>query len=188
MLGKTELKVYSISAVSNIPPFVIWGLALVFGVGCAILVLRKGWKKGLRVSAVLLLVEWIVFILCSAIIFRDVRVERDFNLIPFDSYFHYPPDSYFIEVATVNVLNIIMFIPLGLLLGLGFRVMTWKKVLLIGLGISFSIELLQFFFKKGLCETDDLIHNLLGCLLGYAIYKLTLRLIRYVQTFFQTSV
>lgn len=188
MPGETELEVYSLGSLSNIPSFIIWGLMVTLGIGCTILVLRQGWRDGLRVSAILLLMEWLFLILCTAVIFRDVRAERDFNLIPFNSYFHISENSYFIEAAAVNVLNVIMFIPVGLLVGLGFRKLTWKKTILIGFGISFSIEILQFFFKKGLCETDDLIHNLMGCLSGYAIYKITLRLIKYVQKLFQTTI
>lgn len=188
MLGGTELKVYTLGPLSSIPLYLIWGLMVVFVIGCVILVMRKGWKGGLRATAFLLLIELLFLIICTAIIFREERVERTFNLIPFDSYYNYPENSYFIEAAAVNVLNVIMFIPVGLLVGLGFRKLTWKKTILIGFGISFSIEILQFFFKKGLCETDDLIHNLMGCLLGYAIYKITLRLIKYVQKLFQTTI
>lgn len=176
MPGETELKVYLLSSLSNIPPFLLWGLVAIFGGGCAVLVLRKGWKGGLRATAFLLLMEWLFLILCTAILFRESRVERAFNLIPFDSYLNYPENSYFIEAAAVNVLNIFMFIPLGLLLGLVLMGMTWNKVLLFGLCISFLIELLQFIFKRGLCETDDIIHNVLGCAVGFAIAKLTLTL------------
>lgn len=172
MPGEVELKVYSLNSLSNIPPLLIWGLAAVLGIGCIILVLKKGWTEGLRASAVLLLAEWLIIILCIAVFFRDVRVERDCNLIPFASYFHYPENSYFIEAAAINVLNIIMFIPVGLLLGLGFREMTWKKALLAGLGVSFLIELSQFIFKRGLFEVDDLIHNVAGCAAGFGIYCL----------------
>lgn len=169
MPGGNELKVYLLSSMSNIPSFLIWGLVAVLVIGCAILILRKEWEEGLRYTAVLLLVEWLILILCTAVIFRDTRVKRNLNFIPFDSYFHYPENSYFIEAAAVNVLNVIMFIPLGLLLGLGFRGMTWEKAILYGLGNSFSIEILQFVFKRGLFETDDLIHNVIGCIIGYKI-------------------
>ena len=51
--------------------------------------------------------------------------------------------------------------------------MTFKRVLFLGGGLSVFIELLQLIFKKGFCETDDVIHNVLGCLIGYYIYRLT---------------
>ena len=46
---------------------------------------------------------------------------------------------------------------------------TFTKVLLIGCGISVTIEALQFFFMRGFSEVDDVMHNTLGCLLGYGI-------------------
>lgn len=33
--------------------------------------------------------------------------------------------------------------------------------------LSSLIEVLQFVFKKGLCELDDVFHNVLGCMIGY---------------------
>ena len=47
-----------------------------------------------------------------------------------------------------------------------------------GLFLSFAIESLQFVLKKGLAETDDIIHNTLGCLIGYGIYTLFYELIQ----------
>ena len=177
MIGETELKVYFLSSMNNIPSFLIWVLVTVFGIGCAFLILRHGWSKGLRTSAILLLAEWTFLILCTAVLFRAAEPVRQCHLIPFWSYTHYPENSYLIEAAAINALNVIMFIPIGLLSGLGFREMTWKKVLLTGLAFSLLIELLQFILKRGLCETDDLIHNILGCMVGFAAFRLSSRLI-----------
>ena len=43
---------------------------------------------------------------------------------------------------------------------------SWKKGLLIGICISFSIELLQLILCRGLFEFDDIIHNSLGFFIG----------------------
>ncbi len=180
MAGVTELKVYFLSSVNNIPSLLVWGFVVVSIIGLGVLVWRNGWREGFRASAVQLLVEWVILILYTAVLLREPHSERQWHLLPLWSYFHNPENSYFIEAAAVNALNVIMFVPVGLLLGIGFKDLTWKSMLMVGAVISVSIELLQFVFKKGLCESDDLIHNLLGCLLGFAIYKLTLRLIRYV--------
>ena len=42
--------------------------------------------------------------------------------------------------------------------------------MMVGAGISVMIELLQLIFKRGLCEVDDVIHNVLGCMVGYGVY------------------
>lgn len=69
-------------------------------------------------------------------------------------------------------MNVVIFIPVGLLLGLGFPKWSWWKILRMGLLFSITIEALQFFTKRGFSETDDIIHNGLGCLLGYSLYLL----------------
>ena len=40
-----------------------------------------------------------------------------------------------------------------------------------GCGISVTIEALQFFFMRDFSEVDDVIHNTLGCLIGYILVK-----------------
>ncbi len=69
-------------------------------------------------------------------------------------------------------MNVIVFVPIGLLVGWTIKNMNWKKVFFIGMGISFSIELLQLVFKRGFAEVDDLIHNTLGCMIGFGVYSL----------------
>ena len=48
--------------------------------------------------------------------------------------------------------------------------------LLIGCSISISIEVLQFCFMKGSSELDDVMHNMVGCLIGWCMVKGYLRL------------
>ena len=38
--------------------------------------------------------------------------------------------------------------------------------------ISATIETLQFFLKRGFAEVDDVMHNMVGCVIGYGVYKL----------------
>ena len=73
-------------------------------------------------------------------------------------------------------MNVLVFIPVGLLLGLSSPSMTWPRVLLIGVGLSVGIETLQFIFLRGFSEFDDVMHNTLGCLMGYGLFRLLFRL------------
>ena len=92
-------------------------------------------------------------------------------MMPFWSYWDYGEHSYFMEMFGENILNVLLFVPIGFLAGCGLRGMTFKKVLFLGGGLSVFIELLQFVFKKGFCETDDVIHNVLGCIIGYGLWR-----------------
>ena len=64
----------------------------------------------------------------------------------------------------------VAFIPIGLLLGISFPGMKWWTVLLTGGAFSLLIETLQFFLRRGFAEFDDVGHNVVGCMVGYAVY------------------
>lgn len=65
----------------------------------------------------------------------------------------------------------VAFIHVGLCLGFTFKHMSWWKALLIGCSISITIEALQFYFLKGFSEVDDVMHNTVGCLIGWFMVK-----------------
>lgn len=71
------------------------------------------------------------------------------------------------------ILNICMFIPLGLLLPLYGKY--WRKAVftyLTGLAFTLLIELAQLVFNRGIFELDDIFNNLLGTMIGYGLYQL----------------
>ena len=68
------------------------------------------------------------------------------------------------------VMNVVVFVPIGLLMGLIYNEEKWWRVIMAGVGVSFTIELLQLLSKNGCCETDDIIHNTVGCVIGYGAY------------------
>ena len=78
------------------------------------------------------------------------------------------------EIIEEILMNIVMFIPVGILVAIYSKgnSANVKKPLLVGFLISFIIEILQLIFCKGCCETNDIIHNTIGCVLGYVVYSL----------------
>ena len=72
--------------------------------------------------------------------------------------------------------NIVLYVPLGFLLPLLWKRANLWKTVLIGFGCTFLIEFLQAFIgRQG--STDDVICNVLGTLVGYAIYLLMKKLL-----------
>ena len=65
------------------------------------------------------------------------------------------------------IMNVIMLAPLGFLIPFFVE----KKPILVGIACSITIELIQLVTKKGYFEIDDIIHNTIGVILGYLIYK-----------------
>lgn len=86
--------------------------------------------------------------------------------------FFYSHDS---GILIENLLNIILFIPLGMLL----CAIHWKKIImelkmatLIGCIFSVIIETLQLVLRRGQFEFDDILHNVLGVIVGFFFVKL----------------
>lgn len=76
--------------------------------------------------------------------------------------------------AVINLVgNVIMFVPLGF-----FTALLWRRFrplwrcLLWGGGIIVCVELTQFATRLGSCDFDDLLLNVIGIGLGYALMKL----------------
>lgn len=71
------------------------------------------------------------------------------------------------EMLKENILNCILLMPYGCLLPVALnKRISWKRGLMIGMGTSFVIELLQLITFRGLFEFDDIIHNGIGCMMG----------------------
>lgn len=167
-----KIREYSLVLFRHIPDSVYEGLASLFLVGVVVLCIWKGLKKGTQFSAALLCTEYIALVFCSTIIFRRPQLERDFNLQPFWSY-NVP------SLFTENIMNVLMFVPIGLLLGVGIKGLKWWNALLVGACLSILIEVLQFVFKKGFSEVDDVMHNTLGCLIGYILCMTIIKIKNY---------
>ena len=77
-------------------------------------------------------------------------------------------------------LNILLFVPLGFLLPWSGAV--WRRLwrtALAALALSVLTEAAQYILRIGLCETDDVIHNTLGAVIGYGYWRLLDRLRRW---------
>lgn len=82
-----------------------------------------------------------------------------------------------IAAPRATVLNVALFLPLGILLPLVWKhFQTMKNTVLFGLGLSVGIELLQILVGRA-TDINDLITNTLGAFLGFVLWK---RLHRFV--------
>ena len=166
---RDEFERYIISLYKDIPQEMYEGLLSIFCVGTVLLLVWKGFKIGLRYSVALLLIEYIFLIFCSTVFFRTTSELRKYDIHPFWSYQAIQDGRE--DLLAENIMNVVVFIPVGLLLSIPFKQVTWWKALLIGCGISAVIEALQFFFLRGFSELDDVMHNTVGCMVGWFMVK-----------------
>lgn len=69
------------------------------------------------------------------------------------------------------ILNIIMFIPWGILVPLCIpRCRKFGNTLILGILGTLTVEVLQFATQRGIFEFDDLFNNTLGTVIGYGIF------------------
>ena len=69
--------------------------------------------------------------------------------------------------------NVIMFLPVGVLVGWIWR---WRG-LWVAFGLSAAIEILQLITARGLCEFDDVIHNMVGTAISVGIVMIGRKLL-----------
>ncbi len=116
------------------------------------------------------LLLFLVILFSSTVFFRPIQVERVYNFTPFWSYYAIGPSRP--DLIYEIIFNVILFFPLGFAFAFAISSPKWWQPLVIGLLLSFSIESLQFIFKSGFSEIDDIIHNTIGSLTGYGFFLL----------------
>jgi glycopeptide antibiotics resistance protein len=132
-------------------------------------------------AAYILLMLWLLFIRHRGVEITDywAQLAGRVNLVPFSSMgsmlrtLWYNPYPAVLWTVVYNIGgNIIMFVPLGFFL----RVLVpkcrkfWRCLGTVAV-IMACVELCQLFTLRGFCEIDDLMLNLLGAAMGWAIAK-----------------
>ena len=97
--------------------------------------------------------------------------HRGINLVPLATIRLFFASGY-LRGILVNVFgNIAAFVPMGLLLPAAFnRTARLYRTLLVTLGVSLMIEIVQYAFGVGAADVDDPMLNLAGGILGYAVF------------------
>lgn len=170
---QNELWEYIVTQISVVPLAVYEVLLSIFLIGLIVLLALYG-RKAIRYILGLFFGEYLFIVYGLTFIFRKASPKVSHYLTPFWSYkrlFLEEPPLLLDEI----IMNVVLFIPVGLLLGSiatkDLKKRQWLVVFLLGFCLSIGIELLQMLFKKGSFEIDDIIHNTIGCLLGFAAWK-----------------
>lgn len=115
---------------------------------------------------------YMVIVLGVTLVNRYGYETEIFRLTPFYSYIE-AWNQYKAADWRNIILNIFMPVPFGFLLpyiAKPFKKLSWT--VLAGLGFTLFIEAAQLILRRGIFETDDLINNTMGVLIGYGFYRL----------------
>ncbi|MCR2821541.1 VanZ family protein [Lederbergia panacisoli] len=178
----------------NMLGYMIVALPFYF-IGRMILLKRKKKRVELRRELILaLFVLYIIGLASQTIIPRwEVGIMGDTGKFYFDVYFFnntahvnlipfYTISQYFTTNANVdnwgglslvNIAgNMFVFSPIGIFVPiLWSRLQSFPKILILGLGVTCFIELIQLFIGRS-TDIDDVILNAIGVMIGYGIYAL----------------
>lgn len=161
---------YIVGLYNDVPLEIYLGLISVFAIGLFLVLKFSNEKNQFQIVSKLLLIEYLSLLFCSTVLFRSGNEDVKYSVEPLWSY-ESIQDGNTVLIAE-NIMNVVAFIPIGFLLGSSFRRMHLWKVFILGICISATVEGLQFYYKRGFAEIDDVIHNTLGCLIGYVVYSL----------------
>lgn len=144
-------------------PWFYYTIAVLLGV-----VVWWVWKK----ASLGLLTGYYILLLAETVLIRKPFVGTHFQPELFWSWRAWSAQKN--QILT----NIVMFIPIGVLVG---RIWRWRG-LWVAAGLSSLIEILQLITARGLMEFDDILHNCFGAAIGIGIAMLFRKLSRDEET------
>lgn len=115
------------------------------------------------------------FVIVYLTLLNRNTIGRKFMLTPFWSYRRFFEGEYF---RSMIINNILLFIPLGTILSRLKPEWSTARTLVM---ISVGIEFLQYLSGRGVFETDDIISNSLGGLIGLAVGLLRMYTVRFFK-------
>ena len=153
-------------------------LALLMAGFCGLLLLEWLRAGGRRVRPVYLLAiagYMCVYIVLTFLV-RGPSGARRTRLMPFYSLTRLldPGEERTVQIFREVLLNILLYVPLGALVRAGLpdtEKRPFLKTVLAGLICTLLTEILQYALNLGLAEADDVIHNMLGLLIGIGGYR-----------------
>lgn len=141
-------------------------------------------RKAKRIIVTCIFIIYLIGVGCLTlfpIVYDDLAEYTDaimwYNFIPFKTIFG-AFKSGVTQTAIIQIFgNILLSVPFGIFAPMLFKIPHWQQKLLIALLFTVSIELMQLIIGLAIgnmyrnIDIDDIILNLLGAFLGYAIFR-----------------
>ena len=124
---------------------------------------KLDWLRRIGLS---FLVPYLFLVFAVTVFLRSSADGYNLILEPFKSYRDYHIDEFtWFQIRA----NMLLFIPIGFFLPMIIK-KPFFMPLIAGVGVSVTIELLQLVLRRGTCETDDVISNSIGMLIGFVVF------------------
>ena len=139
-----------------------------------------------HITFVFILIAYLA-LLIKVVVFKDLEIRTPWlvlklggdyangqaNFIPFKTILFYLRGEQGLFNSILNLGgNTIPFLPVGFLLPLVYRRMSWPKALALAVAVGMSMEGLEALFRVGIVDIDDVLLNALGVVVGYSVSTL----------------
>ena len=114
-------------------------------------------------------IGYLMFLFLALLGVREVN-----DRIILDLKLHFLQSNHFWDgldkITTGDIANIILFLPWGVVLReLGGKRLRWYGCAGLSFALSAGLELTQLWTRRGWCDVNDLVCNMLGAMLGYGM-------------------
>ena len=158
----------------GVPPTMTIGVSVL--VCCIVLLLfmaKNNYSLFVRQASFCLLIGYVFLVICTTILFREETFEKRYNIYPLLSY-----TMLYNKLIAQIIMNTFMFIPIGFFAGGALKKKHVWIIFEFGFTLSLFIELTQLITTRGVFNVDDIIHNVLGCVIGFSLFVLCYKLIK----------
>ena len=127
-------------------------------------------RKVLKLSQIIVFIYYIILLFNMAIFARYNSIDS-YNLVPFKTILRIFKTNSIYSIV-INIFgNLLVFVPLEYFLIELFKVKKFYVNFILSFGIILLVEIIQYIFKVGVFDIDDLILCTLGMNIFYIFYK-----------------
>lgn len=156
---------YLVHLYDMVPNAIIYGsLLLSLFISLLIISYKGTWTSRRQVIVSIILAEYYFLLLCSTVLYRAQLSDYQLVIKAFWSYLSIMEGNN--PLLMINILNILMFLPFGVMCCILFNQHKFLYTIATCVLLSSMIEVMQLITRKGVCEIDDLCHNILGGVIG----------------------
>ena len=135
--------------------------------------LKTNYSIFIRQVSFCLLLGYIFLVLCTTIFYREETFEKRYYLHPLWSY-----SVLYNKLLAQIIMNVILFVPIGFFAGGALKKKHIWHAFGFGFILSLFIEVTQLISTRGVFNVDDIIHNTLGCVLGFLCFVFCYKMIK----------
>ena len=129
-------------------------------------------KKIIKLSQIIIFIYYIILLFNMGMFARYNSIDS-YNIIPFKLIIDSFKSGSAYSIIIIVFGNLFVLVPLEYFIIELFKIKKLSVNLILSIGISFLIDLIQYVFKIGVFDVDDIILRIFGMILFYIIYTKT---------------